>query len=44
MHGAAARPREALMRSDIRYNNIIAGDEARLAQAAADKAPEQSAG
>ncbi|MGE3512755.1 MAG: hypothetical protein AB7N65_28160, partial [Vicinamibacterales bacterium] len=28
------------MRSDIRYNNIIAGEEARLAQAAADKSPE----
>lgn len=28
------------MRSDIRYNNIIDSDEARLAQAAADAAPE----
>jgi phenylalanine-4-hydroxylase len=28
------------MRSDIRYNNIIAGDEARLAQAAADATPD----
>lgn len=28
------------MRSDIRYNNIIDSDEARVAQAAADKAPE----
>ncbi len=27
------------MRADIRYNNIIANDEARLAQAAADNAP-----
>lgn len=31
------------MRSDIRYNNIIAGDEARIAQAAADNAPNLSA-
>ncbi len=28
------------MRTEIRYNNIIDSDEARLAQAAADKAPE----
>ncbi len=28
------------MRSDINYNNIIDSDEARIAQAAADKAPE----
>lgn len=28
------------MRSDIRYNNIIDSDEARIAQAAADRAPE----
>lgn len=31
------------MRPDIRYNNIIASDEARAAQAAADRAPEQHA-
>jgi phenylalanine-4-hydroxylase len=31
------------MRADIRYNNIIDSDEARLAQAAADKAPETPA-
>lgn len=31
------------MRQDIRYNNIIDSDEARLAQAAADKAPETPA-
>jgi phenylalanine-4-hydroxylase len=31
------------MRSDIRYNNIIDSDEARIAQAWADKAPEQQA-
>ncbi|MDX2131507.1 MAG: phenylalanine 4-monooxygenase [Planctomycetota bacterium] len=31
------------MRQDIRYNNVIAGDEARIAQAAADAAPGQSA-
>jgi phenylalanine-4-hydroxylase len=31
------------MRSEIRYNNIIDSDEARVAQAAADRAPEQSA-
>lgn len=31
------------MRPDIRYNNIIDSDEARLAQAAADKAPEMPA-
>jgi len=28
------------MRSDIKYNNIISGEEARVAQAAADRAPE----
>ena len=27
------------MRADIRYNDIIDGDEARIAQAAADNAP-----
>lgn len=32
------------MRADIRYNNIIDSDEARLAQAAADFAPSQPAG
>jgi phenylalanine-4-hydroxylase len=32
------------MRPDIRYNNIIDSDEARLAQAAADRAPELPAG
>ncbi len=31
------------MRQDIRYNNIIDSDEARNAQAAADRAPEQPA-
>jgi phenylalanine-4-hydroxylase len=31
------------MRAEIRYNNIIDSDEARIAQAAADKAPEQHA-
>lgn len=31
------------MRADIRYNNIIDSDEARAAQAAADKAPETAA-
>jgi phenylalanine-4-hydroxylase len=31
------------MRADIRYNNIIDSDEARIAQAAADKAPETPA-
>ncbi len=31
------------MRADIKYNNIIDGDEAREAQAAADKAPETPA-
>jgi phenylalanine-4-hydroxylase len=31
------------MRADIKYNNIIDNDEARLAQAAADKAPETPA-
>ena len=28
------------MRAEIRYNNIIDSDQARIAQAAADKAPE----
>lgn len=28
------------MRSDIKYNNVISGEEARVAQAAADRAPE----
>ncbi len=32
------------MRADIRYNNIIDSDEARLAQSWADKAPETPAG
>ena len=31
------------MRADIRYNNIIDSDEARLAQAEADRAPSQHA-
>ncbi len=31
------------MRSEIRYNNIIDGEAARVAQAAADRAPEQQA-
>src|SRR3954466_13980305 len=34
---------EGFMRADIRYNNIIDSEEARIAQAAADKAPDQPA-